>query len=154
MDKFIIIALMLFLLGGCGKDHPLKIGYVGTSIETELQNELKEKMSLSKIDFYTFQDSGKEVIAYRKEDKEKVRTLINEIYGGPPSGFTGLCYQTNKRANQQKKLLEVNNIQSTVSKRDMLFCVYWEKDNSDKVANIDDHFREIRDHQATLNHIE
>ncbi len=152
MKKNAIITLLLLVaLFGCGSDHPLKLGYEGTSYDDpEIQEAVKKELNNSSINFYTFIDDGREVIAYRKEDKDKVNSILREVTGGPPEGYTGLCYETLLRARKQQQLLENNQIQSVVKKNNSTYCVYWEKENSDKVSEIDQHFNEIRAHQKQM----
>ncbi|MET0071229.1 MAG: hypothetical protein ABW096_14425 [Candidatus Thiodiazotropha sp.] len=100
--------------------------------------------------FYTFMDDGREVIAYRKEDSGKVNSILREVRGGPPEGYTGLCYETASRASKQQQLLKNNRIQSVMKKSYSTYCVYWEKGDSDKVSEIDQHFKEIRTHQEQM----
>ncbi|MEW8693728.1 MAG: hypothetical protein AB2535_22065 [Candidatus Thiodiazotropha endolucinida] len=150
-NKISIVLLLLLALSGCGSDHPLKLGYEGTSyddpkISETVINELKRRS----IEYYTYVDDGREIIAYRTEDEDKVKSIINEVTGGPPNGHTGLCFETQVIALKQQQLLKKNEISSIIRESYAMYCVYWAKEDSDKVAEIDQHFKEIRDHQKEM----
>lgn len=143
--------LLLVALIGCGSDHPLKLGYEGTGYDDpKIQEAVKKELNKRSINFYTFMDDGREVIAYRKEDSGKVNSILREVTGSPPEGYTGLCYETASRASKQQQLLKNKQIQSVARKSYSTYCVYWEKKDSDKVSEIDQHFKEIRAHQEQM----
>jgi len=149
MNKWIITNLILLsLVIGCDSDHPLKPGYVGKSFDKpQIHEAVKKELSKSSIDFYTYIDEGIEVIAFRKEDKDIVGSILNKVTGGPPEGYTGLCYGTLGWAEKQQQLLSKNRINSLIRKRYSKYCVYWNKKDSDGVEKIDKNFKEIRAHQ-------
>ncbi|WP_316364236.1 hypothetical protein [Candidatus Thiodiazotropha sp. CDECU1] len=146
-----IALLLLFALSGCGSDHSLKLGYEGTSYDDPKINEaVKNKLKRRSIEYYTYVDDGREIIAYRTEDKDKVKSIMNEVTGGPPNGHTGLCFETQTIAIKQQQLLKKNQISSIIRESYAMYCVYWAKEDSDKVAEIDQRFKEIRAHQKEM----
>ncbi|MBW9276085.1 MAG: hypothetical protein K1563_20610 [Candidatus Thiodiazotropha sp. (ex. Lucinisca nassula)] len=151
MKNTVLTLLVLLALSGCDSDHPLKLGYEGMGYDDPVINEaIKKELNKRSIEYYTFVDDGREVIAYPKEHKEKVISIRNEVTGGPPNGYTGHCYETQERAVKQQQLLENNQISSIIRDSYAMYCVYWEKENNDKVAEIDQHFKEIRAHQKEM----
>jgi len=152
MNKISSIALvLLFVLSGCDSGHPLKLGYEGTSYDDQNINEaVKNELQKRSIEYYTYLENGREVIAYKREDKERVNSIRKEVTGGPPNGYTGLCYESQAIALKQQKLLENNEISSIVRESYAMYCVYWQEGNSDRVAEIDQHFKEIRAHQKKM----
>jgi len=95
MKTKLAILLIIFVLIGCGSEHPLKSGYEGVSSSDQAINEVvKKKLAEKGVVFYTFADEGKEVIAYLKKDAELAKLIFDEASGNPPVGYTGLCHYT------------------------------------------------------------
>ncbi|MEW8000334.1 MAG: hypothetical protein AB2786_04695 [Candidatus Thiodiazotropha endolucinida] len=146
-----VAILFLFALSGCGSDNTLKLGYEGTSYDDPNINEaVKNELKKRSIEYYTYIDDGREIIAYRKEDKNKVKSIMNEVTDGPPNGYEGLCFETKEIAIKQQKLLLKSQISSIIRESYAMYCVYWANEDSDKVAEIDKHFKEIRAHQKEM----
>ena len=150
MKLLVLIVLPLWLIS-CGYDDPLKPGYVGIRSSDESINEnVKIKLTEKGISFYTYEEEGKEVIAYQVIEREKVGSIFNEATGSPPPDYTGLCSDTNESAEKELAILIENDIPAIIRKSYSVYCVYWNKEYSNKVESFNSNYKQIREHQRSI----
>ncbi|MDH5730427.1 MAG: hypothetical protein OEZ58_15635 [Gammaproteobacteria bacterium] len=146
----VLLVVISFLFVACGSESPLKPGYAAISIDdVELVEKLKLELKNRNIEHYTYVSKNIEFVAYRKTQKELIDAILNRAKGGPPIGYTGLCYETEKSAEKKISQLSKIDVLTKNEEKDGYFCVYWEKKNVEKVEKIDSNYRDILEHQRS-----
>lgn len=149
--KHLLVVILITVLSACEfGSPPIKPGYTAVSIDDQSKmNALDALLKKAKIDHYSYRDrtDGKQYIAYPDTAKDKVEKLIDKVYGfyNPYDSSESFCFNTKKAQQAMLATLAANNITHTARRVKDEFCIYWPKQDDNRVEAISPEYKQIRD---------
>lgn len=142
--KLIIAAILGLLLGGCDNGNTSdfwKPAYwqAGSNIhiaDPQIQQQLKDELTKANISYETYNDKGKEFVAWRPEDDSSAQVLILKVEGTPPpkGRSSGWADEDDKR--KLLRNMEIANIPYSTAQYYGHEYIYWDKQYSEKADKI------------------
>jgi hypothetical protein len=122
------------------------------SSDKKMMAAVMEEMKLRGHPFHmTRLPNGLDAVAYSKTQQPVVETVLRELIGEPPPGYTGLCSPQFLSRETHIAALNIAGIPKLTANPKFTgeFCVFWSKSDDARVLEADPIYREIVKEQAS-----